>query len=96
MTLRAVPDELDRAAARYEAAAHAAADIGQHVPESVRAGAATAPLTGMLAHAASDLAGLVQTLGSSAVVLGGCAAAYRRTDDDTATYLVTTWSDSDD
>ncbi|MGN5239683.1 MULTISPECIES: hypothetical protein [unclassified Rhodococcus (in: high G+C Gram-positive bacteria)] len=96
MTLRADPDELDRAAARYEASAHTAADISRRLPDSVRAGAATAPLTGMLAHAASDLAGLVQTLGSSAAILGGCAAAYRRTDDDVATYLVTTWSNSDD
>lgn len=96
MTLYVDPDELDRAATRYETSAHAAADIGRDVPESVRAGAATAPLTAMLAHAASDLAGLVYALGSSAVILGGCAAAYRRTDHDTATYLVTTWSDSDD
>ncbi|HET8929449.1 MAG TPA: hypothetical protein VFN21_02205 [Acidimicrobiales bacterium] len=96
MTLYVDPDELDRAAERYETSAYAAADIGRHLPDSVRAGAATGALTGMLAQVAADLTGLVATLGSSGMVLGGCAAAYRRTDDDTATYLVARLSGMDE
>ncbi|NLU63162.1 hypothetical protein HCA61_12935 [Rhodococcus sp. HNM0563] len=96
MTLYVDPDELDRAAERYETSAYAAADIGRHLPEAVRAGAATGALTGMLAQVATDLAGLVETLGSSGMVLVGCGAAYRRADDDTAAYLVARLSDMDE
>lgn len=93
MTLRVEPSELDSAAARYEASAYTVATVAEELPGTVHAGSATPALVGMLAQAATDLAGLVQALGVIAGILASCADAYRDADAETAAGLVASWVD---
>ena len=94
MTVRVVPEELDRAAARYEATALTTAAAAEHFPSAVHAGSATPALVGMLAQVATGVAGLVQMLGLTGGMLAACADAYREADTRTAAEVVTTWSEN--
>jgi hypothetical protein len=93
VSLHVDPNELLRAAARYEDSAHAAAASLDALPDTVQAGAATGALVGVLGRVAADAAGLVHTLGITAGMLGSCAEAYRDSDADTAERIVTAWPD---
>lgn len=93
MSLHVDPNELLRAAARYEDSARVVAAAVDPLPDTVQAGAATGALVGVLGRAVGDVAGLVHTLGIAAGMLSSCAEAYRDSDAGTAARIVTAWPD---